>query len=154
MITKKSNGTSLQKETKAPKAGNKLVMSAANPKKASECCTGSAPCLSAENVANKGVSSNKSTMHVAEPTKGPKTRIVVKYDVGFNNFLSIRGKGAGLTWDKGIPLKNLKNDEWVWETGVSFNTGEFKVLINDIQYETGENNTLKCGATVQYTPHF
>jgi hypothetical protein len=93
-------------------------------------------------------------MQTSSSSHGPKTRVVVKYDVGFNNVIYIRGKGANLNWDKGIPLKNLKADEWVWECELSFTKCEFKVLVNDAQYEIGENHPLNCGATVQYTPQF
>lgn len=86
--------------------------------------------------------------------KGPQTRIVVHYDTGFNNKLTLRGKGASLNWDHGIELKNIKNDEWIWETDALFSACEFKVLINDHQYEVGENHPLNCGSTIQYTPQF
>lgn len=86
--------------------------------------------------------------------KGTKTKIVVKYDVGFSNSLFIRGNGAGLSWTKGIPLKNIKADEWVWESDSPFATAEFKVLINDIKYEEGANRLLTCGTTFQYIPRF
>jgi len=86
----------------------------------------------------------------------PKTpgKVVIKYDVGFNNILFIRGRGAGLSWDKGIPLKNIGADEWVWEPSQTFNECEFKVLVNDQSYESGENHHLTCGAAIQYTPSF
>lgn len=85
-------------------------------------------------------------------TKG--TKVVVKYDVGFNNVLYIRGEGADLNWSKGTPLKNISNDEWVWETTKQFSECDFKVLINDEKYESGENHHLKCGTNVSYTPSF
>lgn len=90
----------------------------------------------------------------AEKKKNPKTKITIKYDVGFSNQLFIRGKGATLSWDKGQPLKNVKPDEWVWETDASFTSCEFKVLINDTCYECGTNHTLSMGATIVYTPSF
>lgn len=83
-----------------------------------------------------------------------KTRITVKYDVGFGNTLSLRGQGANLSWDKGVPMKNVKPDEWVWETDIPFATAEFKTLINDKTYEVGRNHLLHSGTTVQYTPRF
>ena len=86
--------------------------------------------------------------------KNGSTRIIIKYDVGFNNALFIRGKGANLNWEKGIPLKNVKRDEWVWETNAPFATCEFKILINDSQYELGENHQLSHGATAHHTPKF
>lgn len=95
-----------------------------------------------------------STAASIQRKKGPTTRVTVKYDVGFSNGIFLRGKGANLSWEKGIPLKNVKNDEWVWETDAPFSTCEFKVLINDSCYELGDNHPLTCGATVQYTPKF
>ncbi len=86
--------------------------------------------------------------------KGPLSRIVVKFDVGFNNSIYLRGEGSDLSWDRGIILKNIKADEWVWETNSSFTKCEFKVLINDRQYELGENHRLQCGTSFEYTPSF
>lgn len=86
--------------------------------------------------------------------KGGATRITIKYDVGFANQLFIRGEGAGLSWDKGSPLKNVKADEWVWETTNPFTEAKFKVLVNDKAYEKGENHSLRCGASLSYTPQF
>lgn len=83
-----------------------------------------------------------------------KTRITVKYDTGYPNQLYIRGKGANLNWEKGQPLKNVKNDEWVWETDAHFTHCEFKVLLNDHVYENGDNHLLNAGSTLVYTPRF
>lgn len=87
-------------------------------------------------------------------TNQKKTQITIKYDVGFPNQLTIRGNGANLSWDRGQPLKNIKRDEWVWETDVPFTHCEFKVLVNDRHYETGDNHHLTHGTSIVYTPHF
>lgn len=86
--------------------------------------------------------------------EGTKTKITVKLDVGFPNQLYIRGKGANLSWDKGVQFKNIKSDEWVWETEFPFTHCEFKVLINDRVYENGDNHVIKQGASLVYTPRF
>lgn len=87
--------------------------------------------------------------------KQKKTGIVVKYNCGFENHLTIRGTGAPrLSWDKGIPLKNITADEWFLEIEGPFNTCEFKVLLNDVNYESGPNHLLNCGTHLQYTPSF
>ncbi len=86
--------------------------------------------------------------------KTGKTRITIKYDVGFENAVYLRGVGADLSWNRGIKLKNVKADEWVWETDRPFKGGEFKVLVNDTHFEHGENHPLTPGATLEYTPHF
>lgn len=81
-------------------------------------------------------------------------RVIVKLDVGFGNHLTIRGTGGGLSWDRGIPLRNTAADEWVWESSVPCEACEFKILINDLQYEAGENHQIYHGGIVQYVPQF
>jgi len=107
---------------------------------------------------SKKLKTSKKSSSSPKPKKVPSPKIlgkvIIKYDVGLGNVLFIRGKGAGLSWDKGIPLKNKGADEWVWDPKQSFNECEFKVLINDQTYEAGENHWLTCGATIQYTPSF
>ncbi len=107
--------------------------------------------LKASEVQEDAKSSEKKE---AQSSKRGKTRITIKYDVGFHNSLYIRGKGANLSWDRGIPLKNIGRDEWVWETDAPFTQCEFKTLINDQHYEQGENHFLTYGTSIQYTPFF
>ena len=95
-----------------------------------------------------------STNHKKTPPSKILGRVIIKYDVGFGNVLFIRGRGAGLSWDKGISLKNEGSSEWIWEPEQTFNECEVKILINDKMYEVGENHWLTCGATIQYTPSF
>lgn len=146
MMTKKPYSPSEleeNKNTKSPKGSIK------NNPESSESASSQAT-LHGTAVANQ----NTATMTSAPKRKGPTTRIVVKFDVGFSNSVYLRGKGANLSWDKGILLKNQKADEWTWETDVPFTSCEFKVLINDRDFEVGDNHPLNCGATVQYTPKF
>jgi hypothetical protein len=82
------------------------------------------------------------------------TRVTVRFNAGFNNHLFIRGEGAGLSWERGVQLKNVGSDEWVWETSAAFKDCKFKVLINDQHYENGENHHIHGGIALQYTPKF
>jgi hypothetical protein len=90
---------------------------------------------------------------VSKSKKGA-TRVTIRYNVGYSNTLFIRGKGPGLSWDRGVKLKNTGPDEWVWETNLPFSDCEFKVLINDQQFESGENHHIHDGIALQYTPQF
>ena len=87
-------------------------------------------------------------------SKKNPTTIRVKYDCGFPNNLFIRGVGAGLTWEKGLPLKNTKPNEWIWEAKEPFTLCEFKILLNDRTYERGDNHLLAHGEDLSYTPIF
>ena len=87
-------------------------------------------------------------------TRTKKTSLYITYDVGYGNTLYIRGRGADLTWEKGVPLINISHDQWCWETELSFETLEFKILINDSAFETCFNHTLTCGEQLTLTPSF
>jgi len=86
--------------------------------------------------------------------KGEVTLLVVEYDCGFANQLTIRGDGAGLCWNQGIPLKNIDSTHWEWSPKKTFHVLQFKILINDQRYEEGENHTLHQGDTYTLTPQF
>jgi hypothetical protein len=96
---------------------------------------------------------SKATSKTPE-AKNKISQVVVKYDVGFKNALYIRGRGANLSWDKGIVMKNIGKDLWAWETTTPITDCEFKVLINDVTYEAGENHRLSQGKKLEYTPKF
>ena len=84
-----------------------------------------------------------------------RTKVIVKFDCGFKNNLAIRGEGIkGLSWNKGTPLKNTKADEWCWETNDNFKQCRFKVLINDTEYELGDDHSLECGKSIVFVPQF
>lgn len=150
-MVKKTFSETIPTESQNPKSANSPETKQKETQKKSPCCMGTTPCPSS---ATQTTLFNTSATSSHDSKKGPKTRIIIKYDVGFNNSLTLRGKGANLSWEKGIPLKNIKADEWVWETDTPFTSCEFKVLINDKHYEVGNNHTLICGARIQYTPKF
>ncbi len=83
------------------------------------------------------------------------TKLIVHFDCGFSNTLYIRGNGcASLSWEKGTPLFNIKEDQWVWETDETFDAIFFKILINDDIFEFGDDHQLICGDTMEFTPRF
>ncbi len=154
MLTKKEN---LKGEVKASKnAKNSPASNSENHAQnnltntISPAKTGSQPPAKASN----STTAPKQDSQASEKKASFKTKVTIKYDVGFPNQLFIRGKGANLNWDKGQPLKNVKPDEWVWETDTHFTHCEFKVLINDRIYENGDNHHLNAGSNLLYTPHF
>lgn len=91
----------------------------------------------------------------AENTISTKqTTIVANIDVGFGNTLHIRGEGAGLSWDKGIPLENISPFEWKLTAKKTAGTITFKFLINDELWAEGENLSVKAGSHFVHSPIF
>ena len=104
---------------------------------------------------------------VVKPTPAPKveakaeaepvpagTTIVAAVDVGFGNVLTLRGEGAGLSWDAGIALECAAGDRWTITLPASESAPVFKFLINDSVWSVGENYTVASGSSVVLTPVF
>jgi hypothetical protein len=83
----------------------------------------------------------------------PETVIDVKLDVGFGNSLFLRGQGAGLTWERGVPLACIDGKTWRWSQKVK-DPVTFKVLINDKVWAAGADLTVTPGQKLELAPAF
>ena len=90
---------------------------------------------------------------VAKP-KGARVTIVGTVDVGFGNSLFIRGDEPVLSWDKGIALGNIEGGKWEIVLTAVTAPFQFKFLVNDSGWSSGENFTASPGDTVTITPSF
>jgi hypothetical protein len=81
------------------------------------------------------------------------TTIDVKLDVGFGNAVFLRGQGAGLTWERGLPLVCVDAQTWRW-SGLAKDPIKFKVLINDKIWSAGNDLMIAPGQKVELAPQF
>ena len=139
--------SAMKKETKQ-KAATEM------PQKSASCCAAGPmakqhkPCAMEPHCATEALPKSKGT-------KAAKTKIVAHIDCGFTNNLFIRGEGvSSLSWDKGVQMKNIGPNEWVWESDRPFSTMQFKVLVNDSWYEQGNNHSIAFGQEVDFSPQF
>ena len=86
-------------------------------------------------------------------TTRPVTTIEAKIDVGFGNQLYLRGEGAGLSWEKGTPLKCVDPSTWQWSAEVS-DPLRFKLLLNDSVWMSGADLVAAPGKRVEIKPAF
>jgi hypothetical protein len=91
---------------------------------------------------------------VAEKPAVTVTRILAYVDIGHGNTLFLRGEGAGLSWDAGIPMECVGGDCWSWSVGSAGQPITFKVLINDQQWAGGDNLSVAPGDTATFRPAF
>lgn len=84
---------------------------------------------------------------------GGETVIDVKMDVGFGNTLFLRGHGAGLTWERGVPLNCVDGKTWRWSQKVA-DPITFKLLLNDQVWSTGHDLTITPGQRLEIAPSF
>jgi hypothetical protein len=88
---------------------------------------------------------------VSEPAV---TTITARIDIGFGNALYLRGEGPGLSWDHGVPMKCIADDQWQLTLPESSRPYAFKFLVNDLTWSTGPDYTVASGASVTLTPAF
>ena len=82
------------------------------------------------------------------------TVVEARIDVGFGNSLFIRGQGAGLSWEKGLPLKCIGGSAWVWSTKQAQGKTVFKLLLNDQVWAKGEDVVVEAGRKIELVPVF
>jgi hypothetical protein len=82
------------------------------------------------------------------------TTIVAKVDVGFGNALYIRGTGPGLSWQKGLPMRNTGADKWEWSSVEVSAPFQAKVLINDSIWSLDADTEVAPGNSLLIEPSF
>jgi hypothetical protein len=94
-------------------------------------------------MAVRSASSTSDPAVAGKPAKARPAllRIRVHYDVGHGNRITIRGDTAPYCWDQGLDAQNTADDIWEFSleripAGKRF---EFKPLINDMTYSSGDN---------------
>ncbi len=82
------------------------------------------------------------------------TTITAQIDIGFGNALYIRGQGPGLSWDRGVLMNCVADDQWQITLPESARPLLFKFLVNDLSWSAGADYTAAPGAKVTLTPTF
>jgi len=84
------------------------------------------------------------------------TVLSAKIDVGFGNTLYIRGEGPGLSWTKGLALKNAGADEWTISLPRAARPITFKFLLNDSEdaWCLGDDYSADPGTLGVFRPEF
>ena len=87
----------------------------------------------------------------AEP---PATFISAQIDIGFGNHLYIRGEGPGLSWDIGVAMDNTGSNLWTTSVKGAKLPVVFKVLVNDLTWNTGADYSVNPGQSITVYPSF
>lgn len=103
-------------------------------------------------------SSQAAKVSIDTRTAVPATKISVRYDAGFGNTLFLRGEGAEfLSWGepRGLEMKCIESDLWALEFNqTDFKNLKYKVLINDTQWEKGNDHEIQQGQQQEIVPRF
>jgi len=88
------------------------------------------------------------------PAAPPEVTITALIDIGFGNLLFVRGEGAGLSWNSGVPLECDADNRWSVTLAPASGPVVFKLLVNDLTWSVGENYQVAPGGAVVVTPTF
>lgn len=150
----KSKTTKKVTEKAAPKAKAKAV--AAPAKEVAKPAAPAKKACASKKVCEKkpAAPAKKTATRKAAPAKLKLTRIVAHVDVGWGSQLYIRGEGAGLSWEQGIPMLCENDTEWHWVAETDVCPISFKFLIDDKIWANGENITINAGDVHISEPSF
>jgi hypothetical protein len=84
----------------------------------------------------------------------PATFISVQIDIGFGNLLTIRGSGPGLSWDRGLVMDSAGPNLWTVAIAKATKPVSFKVLVNDLSWNTGADYVVAPGKSITVFPTF
>lgn len=88
------------------------------------------------------------------PAPIPQTQISVRFDAKPHERLFIRGTGPNMSWNQGVELRRTGANLWTFESRENFQRFEYKILLNDTQWETGSNRTFERGNKGEINPRF
>jgi hypothetical protein len=90
------------------------------------------------------------------PTATPALATIVTavIDIGFGNTLHIRGEGPGLSWDRGLPMECVTDNQWRITLGEAGRPIAFKFLVNDLSWSVGADYVVAAGSSVTLEPSF
>jgi hypothetical protein len=96
---------------------------------------------------------------VAKPVVKPAAKLAptvihASIDIGFGNTLYVRGEGAGLSWDAGIAMECVSDDQWSLSLPGTSKAITYKLLVNDLSWSIGPDYVAEPGSSVSLTPTF
>lgn len=102
----------------------------------------------------KTAAAKKSVPAKSAAKKSNVTVITANINIGFGNHLVIRGQGASLSWDAGLPLECIADDLWSITLPASAEPIAYKFLVNDLTWSAGDDYLAKPGDNIVVTPQF
>ncbi len=105
--------------------------------------------------AHTSIQTPESSLLSTNPHKNapPRTEIKIKCKVPIGHALTLRGQGGGLSWGhRNIPQR-IDNETFLFTIeGMTEGKFEYKLLLDDSDWESGANHIVEVGKSVEITP--
>lgn len=82
------------------------------------------------------------------------TRVLARHDPGPGRALYVRGSAPPLSWTRGWPMRPRAAGEWSFIATELAGAVELKVLVDDVDWQLGENARVEAGGALELTPTF
>jgi len=82
------------------------------------------------------------------------TRIVIHYDAGWGNRITLRGDQPPFSWEQGIDAVSIADGTWAHTSEIGGEGLIFKPLINDRRWSIGADYHISQGETLEIHPFF
>ena len=108
-------------------------------------------------MGEEAVSDHPGVLVRLEPAQGDvviTTRFLAQANPAVNQFLSVRGNLAPLSWDLGFPMQRTTIGQYGFTSTELTGDFEFKILLDDQTWQTGPNVQGKGGTTQMVMPTF
>jgi hypothetical protein len=87
-------------------------------------------------------------------SSGGATSVVANVMIGIGNKPYLRGEGAGLSWDEGVPMNFIEIGKWAWTPTRKNAALTVQVYRNDEDPDKGGKIEVKSGEEIEITPDF
>jgi hypothetical protein len=87
-------------------------------------------------------------------SKSGSTSVVANVMIGIGNKPYLRGEGAGLSWDEGVPMNFIEIGKWAWTPTRKNAALTVQVYRNDEDPDKGGKIEVKSGEEIEITPDF
>ena len=87
-------------------------------------------------------------------SKTGSTSVVANVMIGIGNKPYLRGEGAGLSWDEGVPMNFIEIGKWAWTPTRKNAALTVQVYRNDEDPDNGGKIEVKSGEEIEITPDF
>lgn len=87
-------------------------------------------------------------------SKTGSTSVVANVMIGIGNKPYLRGEGAGLSWDEGVPMNFIEIGKWAWTPTRKNAALTVQVYRNDEDPDNGGKIEVRSGEEIEITPDF
>ena len=94
------------------------------------------------------------TKEKPKSSKSGSTSVVANVMIGIGNKPYLRGEGAGLSWDEGVPMNFIEIGKWAWTPTRKNAALTVQVYRNDEDPDKGGKIEVKSGEEIEITPDF